>query len=92
MTSVSVQKLIFLATAYRETNIAAIAKAIGISRQNLHRKINGNNLKKEDLCSIAKALGGKYVSYIYFPGGVIIGDKIKRGKSKKSGNEAETGS
>ena len=77
MTSVSVQKLIFLATAYRETNISAIARAMGISPQNLHRKINGNNLKKEDLCSIAKALGGKYVSCFCFPGGVIIGDRVK---------------
>jgi len=78
MKEVSVQKLVFLAIAYRETNISAIAKAMGTSPQNLHRKINGNNLKKEDLCNIAKALGGKYMSCFSFPGGVVIGDRMEK--------------
>ena len=82
MKSTSVQQQIFLATAYRATNISAIAEAIGISRQNLHRKINNNTLKKEELCKIAKVLGGKYVSYFSFPDGVIVGDRIKTRKKR----------
>jgi len=82
MSTTSVQQQIFLAVAYRATNISAIAKALGIPRQNLHRKINHNNLTKEDLCKIAKALGGKYVSYFSFPDGVIIGDKGRKRKKK----------
>ena len=73
---------IFLAIAYRETNISAIAKALGISRQNLHRKINSNTLKKEELCEIGKILGGKYVSYFSFPGGITIGDRVNGKKDK----------
>ena len=82
MSNTSVQQQIFLAVAYRATNLSAIAKALGIPRQNLHRKINHNNLTKEELCKIAEALGGKYVSYFSFPDGVIIGDKVRRKKGK----------
>jgi len=49
-----------------------------MKRQALHRKINTNNLTKEDLCKIGKALGGKYVSCFYFPGGIMFGDKIRK--------------
>ena len=82
MNNITIQEQIFLATAYRATNISAIADAIGIARQNLHRKINCNTLKKEELIKIAKALGGEYLSFFYFPGGIIIGDKIKTKKKK----------
>ena len=78
MTSTSVEQQIFLAIAYRATNIAAIARKMGMTRQNLHQKINRNTLTKEELCKIGKILGGKYVSYFSFPGGVIIGDKNSR--------------
>ena len=75
MINLSVEKQIFLAVAYRETNISAIARAMRVAPQNLHRKISGNTLKKEDLCKIAKILGGEYVSYFSFPGGIVLGDK-----------------
>ena len=84
MTSVSVEQQIFLAIAYRATNISAIARAMGIPRQNLHRKISRNTLTKEELCEIGKILGGKYVSYFSFPGGIVIGNEIKKKKSRKS--------
>ena len=78
---------IFLAIAYRETNISAIAKALGIPRQNLHRKINSNTLKKEELCEIGKILGGRYVSYFSFPGGIKIGDNVNGVKSRANLNK-----
>ena len=85
MTSINIQQQIFLAVAYKATNISAIARAMGITRQSLHRKINCNTLKKEELCKIAKVLGGKYVSYFSFPGGVLIGD-IRNNRKKKRGS------
>ena len=82
MSSMSIEQQIFFAVAYRATNISAIARAMGMTPQNLHRKISRNTLKKEELSEIGKILGGKYVSYFSFPGGVIIGDKQKSQKSR----------
>ena len=73
--NISIEEQVHLAIAYRSTNVSAIAREMGINRQNLHQKIKSNNLKKEELCKIAKILGGKYVSYFSFPGDVIIGDR-----------------
>ena len=77
MSVMSVQQQIFLAVAYRGTNLATIAREMGLSPQNLHRKINRNTLKKEELCEIGKILGGEYVSYFSFPGGIKIGANNK---------------
>ena len=69
-----------MAIAYKKTNVAALARKLGMARQNLHRKIYNNTLKKEELCKIAKLLGGKYISCFSFPDGVTIGDSIKGNK------------
>ena len=82
MTNISVEQQIFLAIAYRATNVSAIARAMGMTRQNLHQKISRNTLTKEELCKIGKILGGKYVSYFSFPGGIKIGDEIKKKRRK----------
>ena len=78
----SVGQQIFLAAAYRETNIASIARAMGLSPQNLHRKIHCNTLRKEDICKIGKILGGEYVSYFSFPGNVKIGGNNNKNRKK----------
>ena len=80
MVTLSVEEQLYLAIAYRGTNIAALARELGIPRQILHRKVSNNTLKKEELCRIGKILGGKYVSYFSFPGGVKIGIDPKRKK------------
>ena len=72
----SIEQQIDLAIAYKRTSLAAIARAMGITRQSLYRKILRNTLKKEELCQIGKILGAKYLSAFSFPGGIIIGDKI----------------
>ena len=82
MHSLSVEQQIFFAVAYKATNISAIARAMGMTPQNLHRKISRNTLKKEELCKIAEILGGEYVSYFSFPGGVIIGDTLNYREGK----------
>ena len=84
MKSVSIEELIYMAIAYKATNVSAIAAEIGMSRQNLHRKIADNTLRKEEICKIGKALGGKYIHYFSFPGGVVIGDKAVNKKKTKS--------
>ena len=75
MKNVNTEELIYMAVAYRGTNISAVARAMGMSPQNLHRKLACNTLRKEEICRIGKALGAKYVSYFSFPGGVTISDK-----------------
>ena len=82
MTNLSIEQQIYLAITYRETNVSAVARAMGMAQQNLHRKMAHNTLRKDDLCKIAKILGGEYVSYFSFPGGVKIGDTIKRRKNR----------
>lgn len=83
MKRMSVEQELDLAVAYRATNISAVARAIGMNRQTLHRKINSNSLKKEELCKIGEALGGTYLSCFVFPGGVVLGDRMKSRKKKK---------
>ena len=78
MSHISIQQQVYLAITHRGTSVSALAKAIGMTRQNLHRKINRSTLKKEELHRIAKALGCKYESYFLFQGDVIIGDSLKK--------------
>ena len=77
-----IEQQVYLAVSYRATNLADIAREMGMTRQNLYKKIRRNTLKKEELCEIGRILGANYVSYFSFPGGVIIGDRIKRKKAK----------
>ena len=85
MESMSIEQQVFMAISYKATNLAAIARKLGTTRQNLHKKISRNTLTKEELCKIGKILGGRYVSYFSFPGGVTIGDKIR--KKRKAGSD-----
>ena len=89
MVSMNIEEQVFLAISYRGTNLAAIAREMGMSRQNLHLKIRRNTLKKEELCKIGKILGAKYVSYCSFPGGVVIGDRVKRGRGKSGSGKSK---
>jgi hypothetical protein len=69
-----VDQQLYLAIAYKGTNVAAIARKMGMTRQNLQKKIDRNTLKKEELSKIGKILGGQYLSYFYFSKDVKIGD------------------
>ena len=84
MGGLSIEEQVYLAIAYRATNVSALAREMGVQRQNLHRKIKSNTLTKEELCKIGKILGGRYVSYFSFPGNVIIGDR-KAARERKAG-------
>ena len=78
MANISIGQQVYLAIAYRGTNVSALAHKMGMNRQNLHQKISRNNLKKEEMHKIAKALGGVYESFFSFPGDVIVGSNRKR--------------
>jgi lambda repressor-like predicted transcriptional regulator len=82
MAPISVSDQIYLAIAYKGTNLSAVAREMGMTRQNLHQRIERNSLKQEELRKIGKILGGEYVSYFAFPGDVIIGRKAE-GKSRQ---------
>jgi lambda repressor-like predicted transcriptional regulator len=75
-----IDQQVYSAIAYRGTSLAAVARQIGMSKQNLQKKLERNTLKKEELCEIAKILGGQYLSYFYFSKDAMIGD-IKRNVS-----------
>jgi hypothetical protein len=82
MSNFSTAQQIDFAISYAQTNISAIARAMGMPQQNLHRKIAQNTLKKEDLCKIAEILGGEYVSYFFFFFNIKIGDgTYKKGRN-----------
>ena len=75
--SMKIVDQIYLALAYKGTNVSAVARKMKLHQQSLHRKINAGNLSKEELNRIAKILGGKYLSFFSFPGGIVIRDKLR---------------
>ena len=88
MSRLSIKDQVYLAISFRGTSLSAIAREMGTTQQNLFRKIVRNTLKKEDLCKIAKALDGEYMSYFSFPGDIIIGDR-KEGRKGTSAFKEE---
>ena len=78
-----------MAISYRATNITAIAREMGMTKQNLHQRIRRNSLRKDELCEIGKILGAKYVSYFSFPGGIRIGDAVKSGVNRNDTGSAK---
>jgi hypothetical protein len=69
----NIRQMIFAAASYCDTNITAIAEALGTSPSNLHRKIKNNTLKNDELLKIAKILGGEYFYYFSLPNDIKVG-------------------
>ena len=80
-----VEQMVFTSAIFRNTNVAEIARVMGMTPSNMYKKIQRNTLKAGELSKIAKALGGEYVFYFSFPNGTKIG-KLERPKfnDKKS--------
>jgi len=78
MRSLSVEQQVYLAISYKGASLSAVARKMGMTQQNLHRKITHNTLRKEDLCKIGKILGGDYVSYFSFPDGNLDSPESRR--------------
>jgi len=84
-----IEQMVFTAAVFRNTTVAEIARSIGMSHQNLYRKIKSNTLKPAELSRIAESLGAEYMFYFLFPNGSKVGklgikSGIKNaGKNKK---------
>ena len=80
------EQMIFTAAIFRDTNVAEIARAIGMAPSSLYKKISRSTLKPWELSKIGKVLGGEYVFYYSFPNGTKIGtlDKQKHKSDEKS--------
>jgi hypothetical protein len=78
------EKMIYTAAIFRNTNVADIARTMGMAHQNLRRKMKHCTLKPSELAKIGKILGGEYIYYFSFSNGTNIGkvEKKKAGKIK----------
>jgi hypothetical protein len=79
----NLRQMIYTAANCRNTNITAIAEALGTSPSNLHRKIKCNTLKNDDLSKIAEILGGEYFYYFSLPNDIKLGKPPKIGILKR---------
>jgi len=77
-----IEKMIYTAAVFRNTNVAAIARAIGVAPANLYRKMKCITLKPAELAKIGKVLGGEYSFFFSFPNGTKIGKLEKQEKRK----------
>ena len=77
-----VESMLYTAAVFRNTNLADIARTIGMSPQNLYKKMKRRTLKPEELGRIGKSLGAEYAFYFSFPNGTKIG-KVEKSKAKK---------
>ena len=77
-----IEKMLYTAAMFRNTNLADIARTIGMAPQNLYKKMKRSTLKPADLSKIGKILGAEYAFYFSFPNGTKIG-KIEKEKAKQ---------
>jgi len=77
-----IEKMVYTAAVFRNTNVAEIARTIGMAPANLYRKMKQCTLKPAELVKIGKALGAEYTYYFSFPNGTRIG-KLEKNKSEK---------
>ena len=76
------EKMLYTAATYRNTNMAEIARSVGMTPQNLYQKMKRRTLRPEVISKIGKAMGAEYVFYLAFPNGTKIG-KLEKYKTKK---------
>ena len=74
---INISQMIYTAASFSNTNIAEVARCIGMDPSNLRKKIRRNTLKPSELAKIAKVLGAEYVCYYAFPNGSKIGNMEK---------------
>ena len=79
-----IEQMIFTSAIFRNTNVAEIARLIGMTPSNIYKKIRRNTLKSGDLSRIAKALGAEFVFYFSFPNGTKIGKLEKHQRKERN--------
>ena len=76
------ENMVYTAAVFRNTNVAEVARNIGMTPQNLYRKMKLCTLRPAELIKIGKFLGAEYSFYFSFPNGTKIG-KLEKQKPKK---------
>ena len=76
------EKMVYTAAIFRNTNVADVARNIGMSPQNLYQKMRRCTLRPADLSKIGKYLGAEYTFCFSFPNGTRIG-KLEKNRPKK---------
>ena len=77
-----IENMLYTAAVFRNTNLADVARNVGMSPQNLYKKMKRKTLKPAELGKIGKSLGAEFVFYLSFPNGSKIGKLEKRNKKK----------
>jgi len=75
-----IQEMLFTAASFKHTNVADIARAVGMTPSNLYRKIRLGTLRPAELIRIGDALGAEYSFYYTFPNGTKIGKLADKNK------------
>lgn len=68
----NIEQKVNMALSYKGISQAELARRMNTSPSNLNQKVKRNTLTKEDLESIAEALGGKWIAEFEFPDGTKI--------------------
>ena len=80
----NIEQMVFTAAMYCNTNVAEIARAIGMHPSTLYRKMKRKTIKPDEIIKIGKYLGCEFVYYLSFPNGTKIGKLDKRQSQKKA--------
>jgi transcriptional regulator with XRE-family HTH domain len=68
----TIEQKINMALSFKGISQSELARKIGTTPQNLNKKVKRNTLTKEELESIANALGAVYTVAFEFPDGTKI--------------------
>lgn len=66
------QKKIEAACSYLEISKAELGRRLGMSQQNMSKRVTRGKFTEEELHEMAHAMGAKYHSYFEFPDGTKI--------------------
>lgn len=68
----TIEQKIKMALSYAGVSQAELARRLGTTPSNLNQKVKRNTLTKEELESIASALGGMWKAEFVFEDGTVI--------------------
>ena len=69
---ITTEKKINMAAAYKGVSQASIARTIGMTPSNFNQKIKRETFSREELDTMAEALGATYKAFFEFPDGTKI--------------------
>ena len=69
----TIEQKLNMALAYKGMSQAELARQTEMTPQNFNKKVKRDTFTKDELESIANALGATYHAYFEFPDGTVIG-------------------